>query len=259
MHNNSDNNILIDVHNVGIRFRRNLAERRSGINKSFASVFKMILSRQQTEGFWALKDVTFSLKKGEVIGLIGRNGAGKSTLLKILSQVLIPDEGVVKLNGRVSSLLALGSGFMLNLNGRENIYLNAMYMGMNKTEINDVFDDIVAFSGLAKFIETPIKHYSMGMKARLGFSVAVHTKPEILIIDEVLGAGDKQFRNKAQKKMAEFLSTARGIVIASHNINQIREIASKCLWIDEGGVKNFGATNDILKMFKNDNSLSVKN
>lgn len=248
------NNILVNVHRVGIRFKRNLSERKRGINNSFSNVFRMLLSRPQKEGFWALKDISFCLRKGDVIGLIGRNGAGKSTLLKILSNVLIPDEGAVKIAGRVSSLLALGSGFMLNLNGRENIYLNAMYMGMNKREIDEAYNDIVSFSELDKFIETPIKYYSMGMKARLGFSIAVHTKPDILIIDEVLGAGDKKFQQKAQDKMAEFFSAAKGIVIASHNINQISEIASKCLWIDKGKVKNYGETDVILTKFKADKS-----
>ena len=245
-----DNDILIDVRNVGIQFSRAVAEHRHEINNSFSSVFKLLLNRKIKEHFWALRHISFTLQKGEVIGIIGSNGAGKSTLLKILAQVLIPDEGAINLNGKVSSLLALGSGFMPNLNGRENIYLNGMYMGMTRDEINEEYEDIVSFSGLIKFIETPIKYYSMGMKARLGFSVSVHTKPEILIIDEVLGAGDKQFQEKAKKKMADFLTTAKGIVIVSHNIKQISEISSKCLWIDGGRKKQFGLSNDVLAAFK---------
>jgi len=245
----TDNDILIDVQDLGIHFQRTISSHRNGIKNSFTSIIKLLFSRERKERFWALRHISFTLRRGEVIGIVGPNGAGKSTLLKILAQVLIPDEGAVKINGKVSSLLALGSGFMPNLNGRENIYLNGMYMGMTRNEINEVYEDIVSFSGLIKFIETPIKYYSMGMKARLGFSVAVHTKPEILIIDEVLGAGDKQFQDKAKEKMADFLITARGIVIVSHNIKQIGEISSKCLWIDGGRKKQFGPSNDVLAAY----------
>ena len=244
-----DDNILIDIQNVGIHFQRNVAKRRHGINNSFSSIFRLLVNREKKERFWALRHIDFTLKKGDVIGVIGSNGAGKSTLLKILAQVLIPDEGTVKVNGRVSSLLALGSGFMPGLNGRENIYLNGMFMGMVRDQIDEVYSDIVSFSGLQNFIETPIKYYSMGMKARLGFSVAVHTQPEILIIDEVLGAGDKKFRVKANKKMREFLTTAKGIVIVSHDTNQIANLCTKCIWVEKGEIKALGPAQQIVEQY----------
>lgn len=234
------NDILIEVKDVGIHFQRTVTERRHKINNSLSSIFKFLLSHEKKERFWALRGIDFTLKRGEVVGVIGRNGAGKSTLLKILVQVLIPDKGTVKVNGRVSSLLALGSGFMPLLSGRENVYLNGMYMGMSRPEINDVYDDIVSFSGLEKFIETPIKYYSLGMRARLGFSVAVHTKPEILIVDEALGAGDKGFQEKAKIKMREFMQEAKAIIIVTHNLNYIKNFCTQCLWLNDGEVVETG-------------------
>jgi ABC-type polysaccharide/polyol phosphate transport system ATPase subunit len=245
------NGILIDARNVGIYFQRTVAERNRGIKNSFSSIFKILLNRAKKEKFWALRNINFTLKRGEVVGIVGPNGAGKSTLLKILAQVLIPDEGSILVNGKVSSLLALGSGFMPGLNGRENIYLNGMYMGMTKSQVDEVYDNIVSFSGLMDFIETPIKYYSMGMKARLGFSVAVHTRPEILVIDEVLGAGDKQFQLKARKKMQDFLTSAKGIVIVSHNVAQIENFCTNCLWIERGEVRASGPAPQVIKNYTN--------
>jgi len=241
--------ILIDARNVGIHFKRTIAERRHGIKNSFSSIFKVLLTRSKKERFWALRNISFTLNKGEVIGIIGPNGAGKSTLLKILAQVLIPDEGIIKVNGKVSSLLALGSGFMPGLSGRENIYLNGMYMGMARGQIDEVYGDIISFSGLKNFIETPIKYYSRGMKARLGFSVAVHTQPEILVIDEVLGAGDKKFQIKARKRMKEFLTKAKGIVIVSHNVDQMENLCTNCIWIEQGEVKASGPAQQIVEQY----------
>lgn len=241
--------VLLDANNVGIHFKRTISDRRRDLHNSFSSIFRLILNREQKENFWALRNIGFKLHKGEVIGIIGHNGAGKSTLLKILAGVLIPDEGDVFAHGRISSLLALGSGFMLDLNGRENIYLNGMYMGMQKKRVDEVYKDVVAFSGLEKFIETPIKYYSLGMRTRLGFSVAVHTKPEILLIDEVLGAGDKQFQVKARKKMEDVLSSAKGIVIVSHNVNQIADFCTKCIWLEKGNIKQFGSAREIVGQY----------
>ncbi len=245
------NDIMIDAKNVGIHFQRTVAERKLGINNSFSSIFKLLLNYEKKERFWALRHIDFTLKKGEVVGIIGPNGAGKSTLLKILVQVLIPDEGEIIVNGRVSSLLALGSGFMPLLSGRENIYLNGMYMGMGQSEIDDVYDDIVSFSGLEKFIETPIKYYSLGMRARLGFSVAVHAKPEILIVDEALGAGDKSFQEKAKMKMREFMQEAKAIIIVTHNLNYIKNFCTECVWLKEGQIIETGKPSLLIKKYSN--------
>lgn len=245
----TNTDVLLDVNTVGIHFKRTVSSRRKDLHNSFSSIFRLILNKERKEKFWAVRDVDFELHKGEVIGIIGHNGAGKSTLLKILAGVLIPDEGHVIGHGRISSLLALGSGFMLDLNGRENIYLNGMYMGMEKKGVDEVYEDIVAFSELEKFIETPIKYYSLGMRTRLGFSVAVHTKPEILLIDEVLGAGDKQFQAKARKRMEEVLTKAKGIVIVSHNMDQIANFCTKCIWLEKGKVKTFGPAQHIVEQY----------
>ncbi len=251
MNQTTINDVLLDVQDVGIHFKRTISTRRKDLHNSFSSIFRLILNKERKELFWAVRKVGFRLHKGEVIGIIGHNGAGKSTLLRLLAGVLIPDEGNVVVNGRVSSLLALGSGFMLDLNGRENIYLNGMYMGMQKKRIDEVYEDIVAFSELEKFIETPIKYYSMGMKTRLGFSVAVHTMPEILLVDEVLGAGDKQFQAKARKKMEDVIASAKGIIIVSHNMEQIANFCTKCLWIDKGKIRASGPAQQIVAEYKN--------
>jgi ABC-type polysaccharide/polyol phosphate transport system ATPase subunit len=161
----------------------------------------------------------------------------------------MPDEGRIDVNGRVSALIQLGAGFLSNLSGRENIYLNGMYMGMSKNEIDAVYDNIVNFSELAPFIESPIRHYSSGMKARLGFSVAVHTKPEILIIDEVLGAGDRKFRIKAEQKMQAFLERAKAIVLVSHDLRMLHRLCNRCLWLEKGSIKALGPSDEILERY----------
>ena len=165
-----------------------------------------------TETIWALKDVSFEIKHGEVVGIIGRNGAGKSTLLKILSQITEPSAGTVDLYGRVGSLLEVGTGFHPELTGRENVYLNGAILGMSRVEIDRKFDEIVDFSGVEKFIDTPVKHYSSGMQLRLGFAVAAHLEPEILVVDEVLAVGDAEFQKKCMGKMGDVARRAHGVV-----------------------------------------------
>src|SRR5205085_7174546 len=179
------------------------------------------LRKPQAETIWALKNLSFEIKRGEVVGIIGRNGAGKSTLLKILSRITAPTEGEVEIHGRVGSLLEVGTGFHPELTGRENIYLNGAILGMRKAEIEHKFDEIVAFAEIEKFIDTPVKRYSSGMFVRLAFAVAAHLEPEILVVDEVLAVGDAQFQKKCLGKMGDVAKGGRTILFVSHNMTAV--------------------------------------
>ncbi|HLJ15261.1 MAG TPA: polysaccharide ABC transporter ATP-binding protein [Bryobacteraceae bacterium] len=195
--------------------------------------------------FWALRDVSLELRRGEVVGLIGRNGAGKSTLLKILSRVTVPTLGRAEIHGRVGSLLEVGTGFHPELTGRENTYLNGAILGMGRREIDRKFDEIVAFSEVGEFIDTPLKHYSSGMQMRLAFAVAAHLEPETLLVDEVLAVGDMAFQKKCLGKMGEVASGGRTIVFVSHQINQIRRLCEKVIWLDQGTIYRTGPTAEV--------------
>ena len=192
------------------------------------------------ESIWALKDVSQEIKKGEVVGVIGANGAGKTTLLKILSRITEPTEGRAEIRGRVGSLLEVGTGFHAELTGRENIYLNGAILGMKKAEINKKFDDMVAFSELAKFIETPVKYYSSGMYVRLAFAVAAHLEPEILLVDEVLAVGDAAFRKKCMGKMGDVAGEGRTVMFVSHNMGAVQSLCHRVIWLDNGGIREVG-------------------
>jgi lipopolysaccharide transport system ATP-binding protein len=199
------------------------------------------------EDFWALKNVSFEVKRGEVIGIIGRNGAGKSTLLKILSRITEPTEGRVRIKGRVASLLEVGTGFHPELTGRENIFLNGAILGMTKSEIRAKFDEIVAFAEIEKFLDTPVKRYSSGMYVRLAFAVAAHLEPEILIVDEVLAVGDAQFQEKCLGKMRELSSgTGRTVLFVSHNLGSIRQLCSAAVMLDGGRVATLGPPAEVI-------------
>lgn len=189
---------------------------------------------RQGETLWALKDVNFQVKQGEALGIIGRNGAGKSTLLKILSRVTAPSNGEVKVKGRIASLLEVGTGFHPELTGRENIYLNGAILGMNKAEISRKFDEIVDFSGVEQFIDTPVKRYSSGMYVRLAFAVAAHLEPEILIVDEVLAVGDVEFQKKCLGKMSDVAHGGRTVLFVSHNMAAIRNLCTDCIYLQKG-------------------------
>ena len=194
-----------------------------------------------TEDFWALRDVSFEVKRGEVVGIIGRNGAGKSTLLKILSRITEPTEGRVTVDGRVASLLEVGTGFHPELTGRENVYLNGAILGMTRVEVRRKFDEIVAFAEVEKFLDTPVKRYSSGMYVRLAFAVAAHLEPEILIVDEVLAVGDAQFQKKCLGKMREAsLSEGRAVIFVSHNIAAVSSLCSSGLLLESGKVEHRG-------------------
>jgi len=190
--------------------------------------------RAEAERIWALRDVSFDVRRGEVLGLIGANGAGKSTLLKILSRITDPTDGRVVLSGRVGSLLEVGTGFHPELTGRENIYLNGTILGMRRTEINRRFDDIVEFSGMARFLDTPVKRYSSGMQVRLAFAVAAHLQPEILLVDEVLAVGDAEFQQKCLGKMKDVTREGRTVVFVSHRLPAVRSLCTRALVLDKG-------------------------
>jgi lipopolysaccharide transport system ATP-binding protein len=192
------------------------------------------LEAAEKELFWALRDISFNVKQGEVIGLIGRNGAGKSTLLKIISRISEPSSGKITLNGRVSSLLEVGTGFHPELTGRENIFLNGSILGMTRKEIKSKFDEIVDFSGVEQFLDTPVKRYSSGMYVRLAFSVAAHLEPEILLVDEVLAVGDHEFQKKCLGKMGDISSSGRTIIFVSHNMGAVSELCSRAILFEQG-------------------------
>jgi ABC-type polysaccharide/polyol phosphate transport system ATPase subunit len=237
---------VINVSHIGIMFKKAVSGRKKKVNRSLASIFK---KGGKEEEFWSLNDISFSVKEGDMLGLIGSNGAGKSTLLKVLTGVLIPDKGKIETLGQISSLLTLGAGFIPDLSGRENIYLNGIYMGLNKKRLDEIYEQIVEFAELEDFINTQIRYYSSGMRARLGFSVAVHVDPEILIVDEVLAAGDKHFHQKAEEKMKEFMQKAKAIVIATHNLRLITDLCNKCLWLEKGSVKDFGSPSEVVNRY----------
>lgn len=201
------------------------------------------------EEIWALKDVSFTVEQGEVLGIIGRNGAGKSTLLKILSRVTAPTSGRIKVKGRVASLLEVGTGFHPELTGRENVYLNGTILGMSRKEIDRKFDEIVDFSGVEKFIDTPVKRYSSGMYVRLAFAVAAHLDPEILVVDEVLAVGDAEFQKKCLGKMSDVAQEGRTVLFVSHNMGAIRSLCSKAIYFDVGNIADIGETNDVVSSY----------
>ena len=202
---------------------------------------RQIVQGDEIEEFWALKDVSFEVKHGEVLGIIGRNGAGKSTLLKILSRITEPTEGRVLLRGRVASLLEVGTGFHPELTGRENIYLNGAILGMRRAEIRRKFDEIVAFAQVEKFLDTPVKRYSSGMYVRLAFAVAAHLEPEILVVDEVLAVGDAEFQRKCLGKMEEVSRReGRTVLVVSHNMGVVTSLCTRALWLDQGSLRDHG-------------------
>lgn len=201
------------------------------------------------QDFWALKDISFEVHHGESLGIIGRNGAGKSTLLKILSRITRPSRGQIILYERVNSLLEIGTGFNTELSGRDNIFLNGSFLGMKRLEIKQKFDEIVDFSGVEEFIDTPVKYYSSGMFVRLAFSVAVHLTPETLLLDEVLSVGDAEFQQKSFLKMQELLSSGSTIVFVSHNQNAVKEICKRAIWLDHGQIKIDGKSEDVVNKY----------
>jgi lipopolysaccharide transport system ATP-binding protein len=252
---------VIRVENLGKRYRIGLKEKgnkslKEQTKEVFTSPFKYlknVLSEPSPdEVFWALKDVSFEVKRGEVLGVIGRNGAGKSTLLKILSRITEPTKGFVEIRGRVGSLLEVGTGFHPDLTGRENTYLNGTIMGMKKREIDRRFDEIVDFAEVEKFIDTPVKHYSSGMYTRLAFAVAAHLTPEILIVDEVLAVGDLQFQKKCLGKMGEIAQVGRTVIFVSHSMGSVSTLCNKAVFMEKGKIRETGTVDQITTSYMND-------
>ena len=226
------------------------AERHQTLAETVLHRLRDPFRRSERETFWALKDVSFNVNKGEIIGIIGRNGAGKSTLLKIMSRITEPSSGEIDLYGRIGSLLEVGTGFHPELTGRENTYLSGSILGMSKREIDRKFDEIVAFAEIEKFIDTAVKHYSTGMYMRLAFSVAAHLEPEILLVDEVLAVGDINFQKKCLGKMGEVAKAGRTVVLVSHQLAQIRRLCERVAWVDGGHVRQSGPTHQVVSAYE---------
>ncbi len=216
-------------------------------------------NRSNRKTIWAIKDLSFSISEGEIVGVIGRNGAGKSTLLKLLSKITHPTSGSLKLHGRVSALLEVGTGFHEELTGRENIYLNGSILGLKKNEIHEKLDAIIDFSGVEAFIDTPIKRYSSGMRMRLGFSVAAHLVPDILLVDEILAVGDLAFQKKCLQTMDDLRGGGRTVLFVSHNMAAIENLCSRTIWIDNGQLRQDGNTRDVVRSYMSSFSESQAN
>lgn len=232
---------MIQVDNVSMRFK--LAHDRISSLKEYMT--KLIKRELRYEEFWALKNVSFNVSKGEVVGIIGKNGAGKSTLLKIISGILKPTEGSVTCSGSIVPMLELGSGFDHDLTGRENIFLNGAILGYGKEFLESKFEEILDFSELGRFIDVPIRNYSSGMLMRLAFSIATMVNPEILIVDEILAVGDAAFQEKSKARMMELMSGGTTVLFVSHNLEHIREMCNRVLWLDSGKIKMIGETEEV--------------
>lgn len=207
--------------------------------------------RRSSQALWAVQDVSFDIMPGQCVGIIGRNGSGKSTLLKLIARIIQPTSGEILVNGRVSALLELGAGFHPDLTGRENIYLNASVLGLTRDETEELFDDIVAFSDLGEFIDMPVKHYSSGMYMRLGFSVAIHVRPDILIVDEILAVGDQNFQTKCIDRIMEMRRDGTTILFISHDLTNVAHLCSDVVWLDHGVVRMVGPTEHVLAHYRN--------
>ncbi|HOV68250.1 MAG TPA: ABC transporter ATP-binding protein, partial [Methanoregulaceae archaeon] len=257
--------IAIRVNGLGKRYRiahetasyKTLGET---ITRAVKAPFRRLTGEapaRTTEEFWALKDVSFEVKRGEVVGIIGRNGAGKSTLLKILSRITTPTEGTVEVHGRIGSLLEVGTGFHPELSGRENIYLSGSILGMKRSEIDAKFDEIVKFAEMERFLDTPVKRYSSGMYVRLAFAVAAHLEPEILIVDEVLAVGDAKFQKKCLGKMSDVAREGRTVLFVSHNMSAVRSLCTKGLLLQDGRCSLFDSVDSVISRYLEEENSQV--
>ena len=237
---------MIEVKNVSMSFRLS-QDRIQSIKEYLVTLAKGKLKYKE---FWALKNVSFTVRPGEVLGIIGRNGAGKSTILKVISGILKPTEGSVSVRGNIVPMLELGSGFDFDLTGRENIYLNGSILGYSSHFLDEKYDEIVSFSELGEFIEMPIRIYSSGMMMRLAFSIATVVNPEILIVDEILAVGDEAFQRKSRQRMLELMGGGTTVLFVSHSLDQIREMCDRVLWLDHGQIKMLGETKEVCDAYQ---------
>lgn len=240
------NETMIKVEGLSLRYRI-VKERPRTLQEYVIRLLKG--KRLEHEGFWALKDVSIEVKKGETLGIIGPNGAGKSTFLKVIASVLRPTEGSVTVRGRIAPLIELGAGFDMELTGVENIYLNASILGLSRREIKEKFERIIEFSELGDFIHSPLKSYSSGMVARLGFSIATEVEPDILIIDEVLAVGDERFRKKCDERIRSFKDKGVTILFVSHNVSEVKRLCDNVLWLDRGVQRMCGKSEDVVNEY----------
>lgn len=244
---------VIEFDNVWKKFKK--GERFNSVRDAVPNLIKCFFQKKPTDRleereFWAVRDVCFSLKKKEVIGIIGPNGAGKSTILKLLSRIMNPTKGSITINGRLSALIEITAGFHPELTGRENVYLNGTILGMSRKEIDAKFDEIVEFSGIGEFIDTPVKRYSSGMFSRLGFSVAAHMEPDIMLVDEVLSVGDIAFQAKCAQKMRQLLDTDTTIVLVSHNLSLVQNLCKRVLLLDKGSVIKDASAEEVIPLYQ---------
>jgi len=237
---------IIEARDIGMLYRVHKSRRHS----LREALFRSLLGRDELVEVWALKNVSFEVGRGESLGIIGDNGAGKSTLCLLLSRIMDPTAGEVDVAGRVSALLTIGAGFQSDLTGRDNIFLNGVYMGFATDEIRSRFDEIVEFSELGEFIDMPVRTYSSGMRARLAFSIAASVRPEILIIDEVMGVGDRKFRKKSQARMKEIIGESKALVVVSHSMATIRDLCSRVVWLEKGKLAAQGPVDEIVAKYE---------
>ena len=237
---------IIEVNGVTMRF--NLAEEKTDTIKEY--LVKLVTGKLHFNEFYALKNVSFEVKRGEAVALIGKNGSGKSTMLKILAGVLYPTEGTVTVNGSIAPMIELGAGFDMELTAKENIYMNGAILGHNRAFMEQHFEEIVEFSELREFINVPLKNFSSGMMARLGFSIATIIKADILIVDEVLAVGDFHFREKCYRKIDELLDGGTTLLFVSHSAEQVKALCPKAIWLDHGHLMAFGDTNEVYGMYE---------
>lgn len=241
---------VLSLRGIGKRYKLGGLQPYQTLRDSLAGMFRRRgLPAEKDKGFWALRDISFDLKEGEVLGIVGRNGAGKSTLLKLLSRITSPDEGQISVSGRIGSLLEVGTGFHPELTGRENVFMNGVLLGMTHKEVARKFDEIVAFAGVDEFLDTPVKRYSSGMRVRLGFAVAAHLDPEILVIDEVLAVGDAEFQRKCLGRMNAVASEGRTVLYVSHQMDSILGLCSRALWLDGGNIRLDSSAEEVVKAY----------